>query len=302
MKIDTRIKMPEKISVRLYVGIFFAFLLIFLLLGFPWDSVERRAIFEIQNNAPVPVLIGDADLKGLSSIELRDIRVVLGEGEPVVIDRARISAGLFSVIFSDDARISFSVDAYGGEIDGKVSQNMEKNKVTSAEMDINSVESSSVSRLFLRDGGISVSGKVDGTIKFLGEGESGGISKVEYLVSSPSLSVAVDKVQGFEVGEEYKNLSVVLRGTANRFESRIEKFSLTNPQLSLQAEGKAPSPLRLRKGAALDLSVTFRPSPEDVKLALVSGFLGRKGADGIFSGRIQGTLAEPKIVRGNGGG
>ena len=302
MKINTRIKMPEKISVRLYVGIFFAFLLIFLLLGFPWDSVERRAIFEIQNNAPVPVLIGDADLKGLSSIELRDIRVVLGEREPVVIDRARISAGLFSVIFSDDARISFSVDAYGGEIGGKVSQNMEKNKVTSAEIDINSVESSSVSRLFLRDGGISVSGKVDGTIKFLGEGESGGISKVEYLVSSPSLSVAVDKVQGFEVGEEYKNLSVVLRGTANRFESRIEKFSLTNPQLSLQAEGKAPSPLRLRKGAALDLSVTFRPSTEDVKLALVGGFLGRKGADGIFSGRIQGTLAEPKIVRGNGGG
>lgn len=302
MKINTRIKMPEKISVRLYVGIFFAFLLIFLLLGFPWDSVERRAIFEIQNNAPVPVLIGDADLKGLSSIELRDIRVVLGEGEPVVIDRARISAGLFSVIFSDDARISFSVDAYGGEIGGKVSQNMEKNKVTSAEVDINSVESSAISRLFLENDGVSVSGKVDGTIKFTGEGESGGISKVEYLVSSPSLSVAVDRVQGFEVGEEYKNLSVVLRGTANRFESRIEKFSLTNPQLSLQAEGKAPSPLRLRKGAALDLSVTFRPSPEDVKLALVGGFLGRKGADGIFSGRIQGTLAEPKIVRGNGGG
>ena len=302
MKINTRIKMPEKISVRLYVGIFFAFLLIFLLLGFPWDSVERRAIFEIQNNAPVPVLIGDADLKGLSSIELRDIRVVLGEGEPVVIDRARISAGLFSVIFSDDARISFSVDAYGGEIGGKVSQNMEKNKVTSAEVDINSVESSAISRLFLENDGVSVSGMVDGTIKFTGEGESGGISKVEYLVSSPSLSVAVDRVQGFEVGEEYKNLSVVLRGTANRFESRIEKFSLTNPQLSLQAEGKAPSPLRLRKGAALDLSVTFRPSPEDVKLALVGGFLGRKGADGIFSGRIQGTLAEPKIVRGNGGG
>ena len=248
MKIKTRIKIPEKISVHLYVGVFFVFLLIFLLLGFPWDSVERRVVFEIQSNSPVPVLIGDADLKGFSSIELRDVRVILGDKGTLVIDRAKMSAGLFSVIFSDDARISFSVDAYGGKVDGKVSQNMEKNKVTSAEVDINSVESSTVSRLFLGNGGISVDGKVDGTIKFLGEGESGGISKVEYLVSSPSLSVAVDKVQGFEVGEEYKNLSVVLRGTANRFESRIEKFSLTNPQLSLQAEGKAPSPLRLRRG------------------------------------------------------
>ncbi len=293
--------MPEKISVRLYAGIFFASLLIFFLLGFPWDSVERRVIFEIQNNAPVPVLIGDADLKGLSSVELRDVRVILGEREPIVIDRARVSAGLFSVIFSDDTRISFSVNAYGGKIDGKVSQNMKKNKVTSAEVDINSLESSAVSRLFLGNEGISLSGKVDGTVKFLGEGESGGISKMEYLVSSPSLSVAVDKVQGFEVGEEYKNLSVVLRGTANRFESRIEKFSLTNPQLLFQAEGKAPSPLRLRKGAALDLSVTFRPPPQDVKLALVGSFLGPP-VDGSYSGKIQGTLAQPKIVKGNGGG
>lgn len=300
MNLKTGIKMPEKISVRLYVGVFFAFLLIFLLLGFPRDSVERRVIFEIQNNAPVPVLIGDADLRGLSSIELRNIRVILGERGPLVIDRARVSAGLFSVIFSDDTRISFSVDAYGGKIDGKVSQNTKKKSVTSAEVDINSVESSTVSRLFMGGGGISVSGKIDGTIKLLGEGESGGISKMEYLVSSPSLSVAVDKVQGFEVGEEYSNLSVVLRGTANRFESRVEKFSLTNPQLSLQAEGKAPSPLRLRKGAALDLSVTFRPSPEDIKLALVGSFLGSRG-DGSFSGRIQGTLAEPRIVKGNGG-
>lgn len=300
MKIKTRIKMPEKISVRLYVGIFLGFFLIFLLLGFPWDSVERRAIFEIQNNAPVPVLIGDATLKGFSSVEFRDVRVILGERGPIVIDRARVSAGIFSVIFSDDARISFSVNAYGGKVDGKVSQNMKKNKVTSAEVDINSVESSAVSRLFLGNEGISVSGKIDGTVKFLGEGESGGISKMEYILSSPSLSVAVDKVQGFEVKEEYGNLSVVLRGTANRFESRVEKFSLTNPQLSLQAEGKAPSPLRLRKGAALDLSVTFKPSPEDVKLALVGGFLGSRG-DGTFSGRIQGTLAEPRIVKGDGG-
>lgn len=292
--------MPEKISVRLYAGVFFAFLLIFVLLGFPRDSVERRAVFEIQSNSPVPVLIGDADLKGLSSIEFRDIRVTLGEREPLVIDRVRLSAGLFSVVFSDDTRISFSVDAYGGRIEGNVLQNMKRNKVTSAEVDINSVESSAISRLFLGNEGISVSGKVDGTVKFLGEGESGGISKMEYLLSSPSLSVAVDRVLGFDVKEEYGNLSVVLRGTANRFESRVEKFSLTNPQLSLQAEGKAPSPLRLRKGAALDLSVTFRPSPEDVKLALVGGFLGSRG-DGTFSGRIQGTLAEPRIVKGDGG-
>lgn len=301
MDIKTRIKMPEKISTPLYIGVFFGFLLIFLLLGFPWDSVERRAVFEIQSNSPVPVLIGGADIKGLSSIELSDIRVILGDREPLVIDRAKVSAGLFSIIFSDDTKVSFSLNAYGGEIEGKVSQNMKKNKVTSAEVNVNSVESSSVSRLFLDDDGISVSGKVEGSIKFLGEGESGGISKMEYLVSSPSLSIAVDKVQGFEVKEEYKNLSVVLRGTANRFESRIESFSLTNPQMSLRAEGKAPSPLRFRKGAALDLSVTFKPSPEDTKLALVGGFLGPRGADGVFSGRIQGTLSKPEIIRADGG-
>ncbi len=301
MKIRTRVKIPEKISVSLYVGVFFAFLLIFLLLGFPWDSVEKRVVFEIQSNSPVPVLIGDADIRGLSSIELKDVRVILGDREPLVIDRARVDAGLFSVIFSDNAKISFSVNAYGGKIEGKVSQNKKENKVTSAEVDINSVESSTVSRLFLGGGGISVGGKVDGSIKFLGEGESGGISKMEYLISSPSLSVVVEKVRGFAVKEEYKNLSVVLRGTANRFESRVERFSLSNKQLSLEAEGKAPSPLRFRKGAALDLSVTFRPSPEDAKLALVGSFLGSRGEDGGFSGKIQGTLSKPKIVKADEG-
>ncbi|MXZ12737.1 MAG: type II secretion system protein GspN [Candidatus Dadabacteria bacterium] len=301
MNIRNRIKIPGKISVSAYVGIFLVSLLAFLLLGFPWDSVERRVAFEIQSNSPVPVLIGSTDLKGLSSVELNDVRVLLGDRGTLVIDRARVSAGLFSVIFSDDARVSFSVDAYGGKIDGKVSQNKKKNKVTSAEVDVNSVESSTVSRLFLEGKGISLSGKVDGSVKFLGEGESGGISKMEYLVSSPSLSVGVEEVRGFKVKEEYKNLSVVLRGTANRFESRVERFSLTNPRLSLEAEGKAPSPLRFRKGAALDLSVTFRPSPDDKKLALVGGFLSPRG-DGSFSGRIQGTLSKPRIVSPDGGG
>ena len=301
MKIRNRIKVPEKISVPAYVGVFIVSLLVFLLLGFPWDSVERRVAFEIQSNSPVPVLIGSTNLKGFSSVELKDVRVLLGNKGTLVIDRARVSAGLFSVIFSDDARISFSVDAYGGKIDGKVSQNKKKNKVTSAEVDVNSVESSTVSRLFLEGEGVSLSGKVDGSVKFLGEGESGGISKMEYLVSSPSLSVGVEEVRGFKVKEEYKNLSVVLRGTANRFESRVERFSLTNPRLSLEAEGKAPSPLRFRKGAALDLSVTFRPSPDDEKLALVGGFLSPRG-DGSFSGRIQGTLSKPKIVNPDGDG
>lgn len=301
MKIRNRIKVPKKISVPAYVGIFIVSLLLFFLLGFPWDSVERKVAFEIRSSSPVPVLIGSTNLKGLSSVELSDVRVLLGNKGTLVIDRARVSAGLFSVIFSDNAQVSFSVDAYGGKIDGKVSQNKKKNKVTSAEVDVNSVESSTVSRLFLEGKGISLSGKVDGSVKFLGEGESGGISKMEYLVSSPSLSVAVEKVQGFEVKEEYKNLSVVLRGTANRFESRVERFSLTNPRLSLEAEGKAPSPLRFRKGAALDLSVTFRPSPDDAKLALVGGFLSPRG-DGSFSGRIQGTLSKPKIVNPDGGG
>lgn len=301
MKIRNRIKVPGKISVPAYVGVFVVSLLIFFLLRFPWDSVERRVAFEIQSNSPVPVLIGSTDLKGLSSVELNDVRVLLGNGGTLVIDRARVSAGLFSVVFSDDAQVSFSVDAYGGKIDGKVSQNKKKNKVTSAEVDVNSVESSTVSRLFLEGEGVSLSGKVDGSVKFLGEGESGGISKMEYLVSSPSLSIGVEKVGGFEVKEEYKNLSVVLRGTANRFESRVERFSLTNPKLSLEAEGKAPSPLRFRKGAALDLSVTFRPSPDDKKLALVGGFLSPRG-DGSFSGRIQGTLSKPKIVNPDGGG
>lgn len=302
MNIKAKIKMPGKISVPLYVGVFFAFLLIFLLLSFPRDSVERRAVFEIQSNFPVPVLIGDADIKGLSSIEFRDIHVMLGDRGPLVIERVRVNAGLFSVVFSDDTRVSFSANAWGGKIEGKISRNTKKNKVTSAEVDINSVESSTVSRLFLESGGISVSGKIDGSVKFIGEGESGGISKMEYLISSPSLSLAVDKVRGFAVKEEYENLSAVLRGTANRFESRVERFSLTNPRMSLQAEGKAPSPLRFRKGGTLDLSVTLRPSPEDAKLALVGAFLGSKAYDGSFSGKIQGTLLEPKIVRANGGG
>ena len=300
MKITTRIKMPEKLSPRLYIGLFFASFLVFLLVGFPRDAVEKRIIFEIQSKSPVPVLIGGAGLRGISSVELRDMRVVVGDGGSLLVDRARVGAGLFSVAFSDEARISFSADAYGGKIDGTFSQNMKKKSLTEGELSISSVESSPVSRIFLGESGVAVTGKVDASVKFLGDGEGGGISKMEYLISSPSFSIAADNVRGFDIGEKYENLSVVLRGTANRFESRVEKFSVTGPQMSLQAEGKAPSPLRLRKGAALDLSVTFRPPPKDVKLALAGSFLG-SSKDGTFSGRIQGTLAEPRIAKPDGG-
>lgn len=300
MRINTRIKMPEKISPRLYVGLFFALFLLFLLIGFPRDAVEKRIVFEIQSESPVPILIGSASLKGISSVELRDVRVVLGEGGSLLVDRAGISAGLFSIVFSDEARISFSAEAYGGKIDGAFSQNMKKRSPTGAELHVSSMESSTVSQLFLGDSGVSVAGKVDASVKFLADGEGGEISRIEYLVSSPSFSVAVGNVQGFDIGEKYENLSVVLRGTADRFESRVEKFSITGPQISLQADGKAPSPLRLRKGAALDLSITFRPPPEDIKFALLGGFFS-SSADGTFSGRIQGTLGEPRIAKPDGG-
>ena len=292
--------MPEKLSFRIYAGIFFVFLLLFLLAGFPSDSIERRVVFEIQSSSPVPVLVGDAELRGFSSIELRDVRVMTGEADPLAIDRVRISAALFSAVFSDGIEVSFSADAYGGNIDGMVLLSAEENGVLSAEADISSLESSGVSRVFLGDGGVSVSGKIDGNVKFFGDGTAEGISKMEYMLSSPSLSVSVDKVHGFDIKEKYADLGVLLRGTANRFESRVERFSLANPKLSLQAEGKAPSPLRLKKGAAIDLTVAFKPSPQDVKLLFVGALLGTP-SDGTFSGKIQGTLAEPRIVRGGGG-
>ncbi len=298
-----RIKIPKKISTPVYVGLFFVSFLIFFLLGFPWDSVERRIVFEIRSNSPVPVLIGDAELKGFSSIELRDVRVVLEDGkQPVVIDRAKISAGLFSFVFSKDVRVSFSVDAYGGKIEGKLLQNKKKNRIASVEWDINSVESSAVSGLFLTDGRFSVGGKVDGTIKLTGDRETKGFSKMEYQISSPSLLISLEKAWGLDVKEEYKNLSMVLRGTANRFESRIDRFSLVNQQLSLEASGKAPSPLRFRKGADMDISVTFRPSPEETKLVFIGGLLGFSGDDGSFSGQLRGTLSKPKILNSDEGG
>lgn len=163
------VRVPENVPPVFYAAVFLFFLAVFLFAGFPGDSVERRIISEIRSRSPVPVFVGEARLRGISSVELKNVGVEVAPGRTAEIEKARIRAGIFSLLFSDVAGISFSLDAYGGRIRGKVSHDLERNAVAGAEVNLTSVEAAGISRLFLADGGISVKGKIDGNIRLSGE-------------------------------------------------------------------------------------------------------------------------------------
>ncbi len=298
MSIKERMKVrtPEKISTFSYIVIFFALFLLFFLFGFPWDSVERRIVSEIESGSAVPILIGDAKLRGISSVELEKVRLIVGEGEPVLIDSVRVGAGIFSVVFSDAAKIWFSAQLYGGTVKGEVFLDTDEKRLISSDADIASVESSFVSSLLPQNVGVSIKGKVDGKISLSGDGKEPGISKMEYELSSESFSFSLNEVAGINVGRKYENLTAELSGTANRFESRVEKFSLANQDVSLKIEGKTPSPLRFRKNAPIDLSLTLKPPANDTTLALLGAFLDR-GEDETLSGKITGTVSSPVLEK-----
>lgn len=293
------VRVPENVPPVFYAAVFLFFLAVFLFAGFPGDSVERRIISEIRSRSPVPVFVGEARLRGISSVELKNIGVEVAPGRTAEIEKARIRAGIFSLLFSDVAGISFSLDAYGGRIRGKVSHDLERNAVAGAEVNLNSVEAAGISRLFLADGGISVKGKIDGNISLSGEENDSGVSRVDYEFSSDSLSVGIGEIRGMKIGSEYDGLSAELRGASNRFETRVERLFVSNRDFSLESSGKVPSPIRFRKGAGIDLSLNLNLFSDKAKLALLSAFLNPR-KDGSFFGKVEGTLSRPKLVRGDG--
>lgn len=293
------VRVPENVPPVFYAAVFLFFLAVFLFAGFPGDSVERRIISEIRSRSPVPVFVGEARLRGISSVELKNVGVEVAPGRTAEIEKARIRAGIFSLVFSDVAGISFSLDAYGGRIRGKVSHDLERNAVAGAEVNLNSVEAAGISRLFLADGGISVKGKIDGNIRLSGEENDSGVSRVDYEFSSDSLSVGIGEIRGMKIGSEYDGLSAELRGASNRFETRVERLFVSNRDFSLESSGKVPSPIRFRKGAGIDLSLNLNLFSDKAKLALLSAFLNPR-KDGSFFGKVEGTLSRPKLVRGDG--
>lgn len=292
-----KVRVPENVPAVLYAAVFVFFLALFLFSGFPGDSLERRIISEMRTRSPVPVFAGEARLRGVSSLDLRDVRLEIGRGKEVRIERARVRAGVLSLLFSDVARVSFSLDAYGGKIRGKVSHDLEKNAVAGAEIDVSSVEASEISGLFLPGGAISVRGKVDGKLRLSGEEKDSGVSRMDYDFSSDSLSVGIGEIKGMKIGSEYGGLAARLRGSSNRFETRVESLSLANRDFSLESSGKVPSPIRFRKGAKIDLSLNLNLFSDKAKLAFVSAFLNPR-EDGSFFGRVEGTLSRPRLVRG----
>lgn len=292
-------RVPEKVPPVFYVGCFLFFLATFLFSGFPGESVERRIISEIRSRSPVPVFVGEARLRGISSVELKDVRVEVAPGRAAEIERARIRAGILSLLFSDVAGISFSMDAYGGSVRGKISHDVGRNAVAEAEVDLSSVEVAGISRLFLEDGGIGVKGKIDGKIRLFGEEKDSGVSRMDYEFFSDSLSVGIGEIMGMKIGSEYEGLSAELRGSSDRFETRVERLFVSNRDFSLESSGKVPSPIRFRKGAVIDLSLNLNLFSDKAKLALLSAFLDPR-KDGSFFGKVEGTLARPKLVKGDG--
>lgn len=294
-----RVKIPERVPAVFYAVFFLASLALFFLMGFPSDSVERRITYEIRRISPVPVFFEEVRLVGLSGVELKNVSVDTRSGL-VKLRRVRLGAKILPLVFSDVARISFSADAYRGKATGKVSRDLGQSRILGAEVNISSVESSELSGVFLGDYGVSLSGRIDGTVQFSGDGKEGSrISRVDYGFYSDALSVAVEEIMGVKVGIGYENLSASLQGTANRFETKVEKFSLSNEKFSVESSGKIPSLLRFRKSAPLNLSLDLNLLSEDRKLELLGSFLGRR-ADGSFSGKISGTLSEPKLEKGDG--
>ncbi len=289
-------KMPETVPVVFYVALFLVFFGAFLFSGFPKDSLERRLVSELQKKSPVPVFVGDAQLKSLSSVELKNIRISPENMKPVRIDRARVSTGIFSVLFSDEVGISVSADLYEGKAEGNFQVDKNGGRLIAGEIKIDSVDMSFISGFFPEgDAGFSLDGKAGGTVELFGEKGKQRLSSLRYRITSDSATINLSRIKGIIAGSSLENLAAEISGTSNRFETRLEKLSLENKDISLSAYGKAPSLLRFRKNAELDLSYRLVPAPGNLKFSFLALVLGRD-EEGNFSGRITGTFSNPEFA------
>jgi type II secretion system protein N len=302
-------------------GYFFA-LLVFAYLTFPYDRLKERIVSEFnarQTGADASRLeLDDLGSYWLSGIEAEGVRLVTPAPPPsdsskkaekpkvMSIDEAHVRVSILNLLIGRRV-MTFGADAFGGSIDGEVSDSESERNV---ELELDALDLSQAP--MMADAiGLPVFGKLSGTATL--NSPEARLSKGEGKVSLKITELAVGdgkaKIRDTIALPRIDAGELVLEADVKGGQLKISQFSATGPDLEFTADGT----IRLRdqpEHSTLSMNVKFKFTDRYTnKNDLTKSLFGSGGSpglfdmdpknkrakrpDGFYGWRVSGTVAKP---------
>ena len=279
------------VVISILLGIFL--FILFLYIGFPYETLKRRIIEELEVKTPFLYKIEEVRPYPLSGLTFKnvDIYALVGSERVKVlgVERFRVTVSLLPLLWR---KVSLRLwgKVLGGTVEGGIYERGGQGELTLLERDVK------LQRIhILRDVvGVEMAGILNGkTIFTLG---GGGISKqsgtAEFTISEAMLNrLPLPGIAPLRVGRIQGSIELK-RG--NVF---IKRLDFTGGDLN----GKVLGNISLNPHfyqSRLDLRITIKPSAEfDPRYRAILSLLGRQGqTEGSYAFSLRGTLLQPRLV------
>ena len=280
-----------------YISFFVVAFFVFLFMTFPGDIVKQRIISEIQNSTPYKIDIKNADISPLLNVNLKGVKIYKSQNQFLELDSLTIKPSLFSV-FSDSPKVPFNAKLHGGEIEGAVRFNKQKNSLQEIKVSIKQLKIDSIPDLISGDGSgeILMNGILNGDLYI----QFDPVPKGEFSFEVKGLKIDNLKVKGMKL-PSLGNLKSRFNGIIENKLTNIKELSVKGEGIDLQITGTAPLLWEISKGGGI-LDLGYRIEITDNDLVKYKAFLSpylAKYRDGSLGGKIVGTIKNPRFEKGS---
>gem|GEM_PF-1528466 len=270
------------------------FFILFLYIGFPYDTLKRRIIGELEAKTPFLYEIEEVRPYPLSGLTFKNVVIYALVGSKKVkvlgVDRFRVTLSLPPLLWRK-VYLRLWGEILGGTVEGEVTKRRgDKGELMLVGRDVNLQQVN-----ILRDAvGVEMAGILRGKTAFtLGEGgvyEQSGTAEFtisEAIVSRlPLPGVAPLRVGGVQGRLELKRGNVIIKSLAfsgGDLNGQVLGNIFLNPNFSQ---------------SRLNLRITIKPSAEfDPRYRVLLSLLGRQGQkEGFYAFSLKGTLLHPRLV------
>ncbi len=269
------------------------FFILFLYIGFPYDTLKRRITGELEAKTPFLYEIEEVRPYPLSGLTFKNVVIYVLVGSKKVkvlgVDRFRVTLSLPPLLWRK-VYLRLWGEILGGTVEGEVTKRGDKGELMLVGRDVNLQQVN-----ILRDAvGVEMAGILRGKTAFtLGEGgvyEQSGTAEFtisEAIVSRlPLPGVAPLRVGGVQGRLELKRGNVIIKSLAfsgGDLNGQVLGNIFLNPNFSQ---------------SRLNLRITIKPSAEfDPRYRVLLSLLGRQGQkEGFYAFSLKGTLLHPRLV------
>ncbi len=279
------------VVVFILIGIFL--FILFLYMGFPYESLKRRVIGELEAKTPFHYEIEEAHPYPLWGLTFKNVVIYASVDSKKIkmlgVERMRIAVSLLPLLWR-----KVSLRLWGkildGTMEGRFSKRRERGELTLFGRDVN------LQRIhILRDVvGVEVAGILEGKTMFtLGGGDiSQQSGSAEFVIREAILSkfplpgIAPLRVGRIQCSIELKRGNVIIKHlafTGGDFKGKVLGNIFLNSHFSQ---------------SRLNLMITIEPSAKfDSRHRVLLSLLGREGqAEGSYAFSLRGTVGRPLLV------